>query len=122
MALVESGKVGADDLRAFEELQKDLKALESYAGAEGVSRLDYPAQEHSRFRPMALPVQMAPTGELMAEVVELKMLFHYCAAGLAAALILLVGYVWFKRRHARYLEDYVDNLPMLPRQTSGSSH
>jgi biopolymer transport protein ExbB/TolQ len=115
--IVESGKVSADDLRAFEELQKDLKALENYAGMPGAVGLDYPVQEHSRFRPMA-PPQAAPSSQLMAEVVELKTLFYFCLAGLAAGTLALVIYYWVRRRrYARYIRDLAETLPLLPRQS-----
>jgi hypothetical protein len=115
--IVESGKVSADDLRAFEELQKDLKALENYAGTSGVGGLDYPAQEHSRFRPMAQPQVVHNTG-LMAEVVELKTLFYFCLVGIAVSAVAMVGYYWIRqRRHARYIHDLVGAMPMLPHQS-----
>jgi len=117
--IVESGKVGASDLEAFEALQKDLKALESYAGDMGAGGLDYPAQEHSRFRPMVPQVQAAPTGgQLLAEVVELRVLFYGCLAGLALGLVMMAGYYWARRRqHARYLHDLAGQFPVLPRHT-----
>jgi hypothetical protein len=115
---VEAGKITADDLRAFEELQKDLKLLESYAGAGGTTALDYSEREHSRFRaiPEAGPVR---NEQLLSEMVEVKTLFYLCLAGIATGTLMMMGYYWMRHRgEARYIHGLAEQMSMLTHQPS----
>lgn len=114
---VEAGKITADDLRAFEELQKDLKLLESYAGAGGTTALGYYEREHSRFRaiPEAKPIR---NDQLLGEMVEVTALFYLCLAGIATGTLMMVGYYWMRHRgEARYIHGLVEQMPMLTHQS-----
>lgn len=92
-----AGKVGADDLRAFEELQKDIAILERYAGSGGPAVLNE-AGEHDRFRALRSPQPGIRDTDLVNEVAELKHLFYFCLAGLATGTGMMLGYYWVNQR------------------------
>jgi hypothetical protein len=109
---VETGKVGADDLRIFESLKNDLQALQSYAQRSGATGLDYARLEHDRYRAVAASAPTPRGNELQSELLELKTLFYGCLAVLAVALLALYSYWSSQRRNLRRLE-LLATLPML---------
>lgn len=115
---VEAGKVTADDLRQFEELQRDLRLLETYAGTPEAAKLDYAEREHSRYRPA--PTSQAGRNEpLINEVLEIKLLVNACLVSIALSVLILVGYYWKRHRaEVRYLRGMAGQVPMLVRDVS----
>jgi hypothetical protein len=113
---IDAGKVGSDDLRAFEELQKDLKLLENYAGRGEAMSFDYAQRDHSRFRPLPDTKPVVRNDELMSEVLELKNLLYFCAAGLLAmGGAAVVGCYWIAQRgNGRYLGLSAEHSRLLP--------
>ncbi len=117
---VESGKVVADDLRTFESLRIDLKALESYAQSSGAMGLDYARQEHGRYQALATQQPVLRNDELKGELAELKTLFYGCLAVFAVALLAMASYWSSQRRTIRRLETLAAPPPMLASPPSDS--
>lgn len=114
---VETGKISGDDLRAFEELQRDIKLLESYAVTAGTMGLDYAEREHSRFRPIP-EARSTHNEQLMSEMVEVKTLFYFCLAGMATGT-LMMGYYWLRHRsEGGRIQGLEEQVPMLTHQSS----
>ena len=102
---LETGRIGADELRSFEELQKDLGLLEHSARRGEALGLDYAQREHARFRPVPDGTPVVRNEELLSEVLELKSLLYLCAAGLlATGGATMIGCCWIAGRgKTRYL-------------------
>jgi hypothetical protein len=112
---LETGKIGSEDLRSFEELQKDLRLLEHAAGRGEALSLDYAQREHERFRPVPDGKPVIRNDELLSEILELKSLIYLCAAGLlATGGATVIGCCWIARRgNARYLGLPKERGPLL---------
>jgi hypothetical protein len=119
---VEAGKVSADDLRVFAELQKDINLLESYASGGGALSFDYAQREHSRFRALPETKPAARNDDLMNEVLALKSLFYLCVAGLMTGTAAIMGCYWaLHRRNVRYLGATEERMLMLARPTDSGA-
>lgn len=113
---IDTGKVGAEDIRTFEELLKDLKLLENYAESSPAVALDYGQRDHNRLRPMARSEDAVGNGNLVKELADLKTLIYFCMAGLGTSTVVVVGYYWvLHRRDYRRIHTVVGQLPVLPR-------
>lgn len=113
---IDAGKVGADDVRAFEELLKDLKLLEDYAESGPATALDDSRRDHGRFRPLPGGEGGFGKSNLVQELADLKTLFYFCLAGLGTGTVVMVGYYWvLQRRNYRRIRTVAGQLPVLPR-------
>jgi hypothetical protein len=117
---VETGKVGAVDLRTFEVLKNDLELLENYAVRSGALGFDYAQQEHSRFRAVPETKPIVRNDELMNEILALRSLFYLCLATLGLSVVIAGGYWLHQRKKVRWLESMAAHRPMLTEQSSDS--
>lgn len=116
---IDAGKLGSEDFKAFDDLQKDLKRLEDYAESSTTAALDYGQRDHGRFRHFFQPSGSAdktPKNPMMRELADLKTLFYFCLAGLGTSTAMMVGYYWVaQRREVRRLHAVARQLPVTPR-------
>lgn len=112
-AKVEAGRVGPEDIRAFEQLNKDLSLLKSRAADEPDNRLDFDPPEHARFA--AVPGQSA-ADPVLALLAEVRILIYLTLLVLCATTLYGVGN-WLRQRQLAARLPSVENLPLLTSQS-----
>jgi hypothetical protein len=118
---IDGGRVNPDDLRAFEELKRDLRLLEGYADEAGVQPFDYNLVEHDRYRRLPEAGPSSRTQALLGEVSELRSLVYLCIGGVAASTLMSAGFWWRERRRARSIGTDRFDWPRLPAPSNDES-
>lgn len=118
---VESGKVGPEDLRVFEELKSDLQRLENYAETSGPALFDYAQHEHSRYHRVPDAKQPVGNRDLLDQVLELKSLFYFCFVLLVTSTLFAAGFWLRQHRRSCRIHWIGTHLPMLTAQPSDES-
>ena len=115
---ISMGKVSTEDLRLFETLQSDLKALENYSSAVGSIGVDEAVREHPRYQSLAQSAGGAIAhGEMLNEVSRLRILLYLCLTGLIAGGAVLAGRYWIElRRQSALLPSRVSKPALLARR------
>jgi hypothetical protein len=112
------GKVSTEDLRLFDTLQNDLKALENYSSMAGSIGIDEAVREHPRYQSLALASGKAIAhGEMLNEISRLRVLLYLCLTGLIAGGVVLAGRYWVEsRRQSALLPPKVSKPALLGRR------
>jgi len=115
---IAAGAVGAQEIRTFEELKNELKLLETYSAGKGGKLTDQARLDHSRFQVVPGSAQSVPEGELLREIVKLKILF-YLSIGSCSLMAALVGGCWWQnQRRAKRLQAPLSRAPLLAKNSS----
>ena len=123
------GRVSPEDLKLFETLQNDLKALEEYAEASGGRSLEYESSEHPRYQHGAGATQgmtaaataiSLPKADMLKEISRLRTLLYLCLTGLVGTGGILVGRFWIQGRRPPLIDHRsARSPPLLSRRRSG---
>jgi hypothetical protein len=97
---VASGTVGAQEIRMFEELKNELKLLETYSAGRSGNLTDQARLDHPRFQAVGGIGQPASHGELLREVLRLKILLYFSIASCGLVGAMVCGYWW--QQHSRF--------------------
>ena len=116
------GRVSPEDLKLFDTLQNDLKALETYAEASGGRSLEYESSEHPRYQhgaasattvtttASAIPM---PKADMLKEISRLRTLLYLCLTGLVGTGGVLVGRFWIQGRRPPLIDHRAARSPPL---------
>lgn len=125
------GRVSPEDLKLFDTLQNDLKALQDYAEGSGAQSLEYESREHPRYQhgppstesvtasaiASAIPI---PKADMLKEISRLRTLLYLCLTGLVGTGGVLVGRFWIQARRPPLIEHRTARRPpLLSRRRSG---
>jgi len=97
---VAAGTVGAQEIRMFEELKNELKLLETYSAGKSGNFTDQTRLDHPRFQAAPGFGQPVPNGELLREVLQLKILLYFSIASCGLFGAMVCGYWW--QQHSRF--------------------
>jgi len=112
------GKVSTEDLRLFDTLQNDLKALETYSSMAGSIGINEAVREHPRYQSLALASGGAMAhGEMLNEISRLRILLYLCLTALIAGGAVMAGRYWIEsRRQSALLPPRVHKPALLGRR------
>lgn len=115
---ISMGKVSVEDLRLFDTLQNDLKALESYSSSSGSIGIEEAIREHPRYQSLNLASGAAIAhGEMLKEISRLRILLYLCLTGFIAGGAVLAGRYWVEsRRQTGLLPSKVAKTALLGRR------
>lgn len=95
---VASGTVGAQEIRMFEELRNELKLLETYSAGRSGNLTDQARLDHPRLQASPDFAAPDPNGELLREILQLKVLFYFSIASCSLVGAMVCAYWW---QHSR---------------------
>jgi hypothetical protein len=112
---VESGKVGATEIGAIQELKHEVKLLETYSAGKGGDFTDPSRMDHPRFQPTPGSRQAASLADMAGEISRLKT-WLYLGLGSCGAGFLMIGSYWLRdrARMRRLLPKNLSEVPLLP--------
>ncbi len=113
---VTDGKVGAQDIKALEELKGEVQLLEKYSAGKGGNITDTSRLDHARYQ-ITPGSQNAPSSaELLYEVSHMKRLLYLGIASCGFVGFLLGGFWWQNNmRIKRLAKDFASPRLMIGR-------
>ena len=116
---VTDGTVGAQELRALEDLKGEVRMLEQYSAGKGGNLTDASRLDHARFQTTPGSQATVSNGELLYEVSQMKRLLYIGIASCGFVGFLVGGYWWHGNYRLKRLAKEMPLPRLLVRKSQG---